>query len=236
MQVLAKCLAGEKKEQFLLLGLDGAGKTTLFWRLRIKDWKRDDLLKDIDSMKQPKGAKGDPGYHYEEFTKSGILKYGMWDVPGGKEYRLLWPTFYRYIRMSAVIFVIDALEAQDTEEHVERMDEIKVLIHNLLAEDELRNAAFIVIINDKKYKDFQIRQFMRDGEESKIPPPDYRGYDLEKGSISKMLGLDAIEEQEHNKRRFSRFMMDIADVDGESSKAWKDVLEEIKKVIISVQA
>merc|ERR1719161_1598833 len=177
-------------------------------------------------MKQDKAGSYDKGYHYEEFTNSGVLKYGMWDLPGSPEFRGLWPTFYRYVKMSAVIFLVDAAEVQETPEYVKRIEEARYLITQMLAEDELRNAAFVVIINDKKYKQFQ-------KEHKDILPPDYTGYDKEKGLLGKMLGLEEIANQEQNKRRFLTFTLDVAEIEGEKADEWQDVLEEIKKILIA---
>merc|ERR1719487_1460426 len=96
------------------------------------------MKQNVTQLKLVVKIKGDPGFHYEEFTKSGILKYGMFDVPGNDQFRLLWPTFYRYIRISAVIFVVDALEAQETEASNARVQQTRTCLLNLLAEDELR--------------------------------------------------------------------------------------------------
>lgn len=130
-------------KQIVLLGLDGAGKTTLLYRLKLPKWT--DISRDLRQLREKKGEEpGDPGYHYEEFTSRDIGPYGIWDVPGTEAMIAMWPTFYRYVQISAVLFVVDAMEKD-----VERLTEARRLMEKLQNEDELRMAAFILIINER---------------------------------------------------------------------------------------
>merc|ERR1712014_162438 len=54
-----------------------------------------------------------------------------------------WPMFYRHIRMDGVLFVVDAYN----ELNHEKLDRCRHWLHFLLHEDELRMAAFVIIIN-----------------------------------------------------------------------------------------
>merc|ERR1712217_130759 len=90
----------------------------------------------------------DPGYHYEEMASvSKLKKYGIWDVPGTAEMVGLWPMFYRYIKVCAILFVVDGSE--EFTKRGDKLTDVGRLLSKLLNEDELRTSTFILIINDK---------------------------------------------------------------------------------------
>merc|ERR1712176_877961 len=86
----------------------------------------------------------DPAYHYEELN-SAHFKYGIWEIPGNEVFTRMWPMFYRYVRMSAVLFVVDAFS--EHKEDVDRLTKARSWINFLLNEDEIRTAAFVLILN-----------------------------------------------------------------------------------------
>eukprot|EP00933_Yihiella_yeosuensis_P030900 TRINITY_DN24450_c0_g1_i1.p1 TRINITY_DN24450_c0_g1~~TRINITY_DN24450_c0_g1_i1.p1 ORF type:complete len:225 (+),score=31.48 TRINITY_DN24450_c0_g1_i1:93-767(+) len=129
--------------QFLILGLSGAGKTTLLYRLKIgMGWGT--IKEDMKTMRTPKadGTVDDPGYHYEEF--SALFKHGIWEVPGTDAIRHIWKMFYQTVKIHGILFVVDS----DMDEA--SIEIVKKHIHQLMNEDELRQACFCVIINQKK--------------------------------------------------------------------------------------
>lgn len=156
--------------QFVMFGLEGAGKTTLFFRLKISKWK--DLTKDLKSLgpnHDLQKESEDPGYHYDEVdTCSQMGHVGLWDVPGNDAMIEMWPMFYRYVPVVAVLFVVDGgydlseeLSAEEDEEErkkrlvqiaesTKNLEKARDLITRLLNEEELRLAAFVLIINDKR--------------------------------------------------------------------------------------
>merc|ERR1719262_1299162 len=74
----------------------------------------------MDKMKK---ENRDVGYHYEELTGSRKFKYGIWDVPGSKAMRRIWPMFYRYVKISAVIFMIDGSRVTEDIDDIARIEE-----------------------------------------------------------------------------------------------------------------
>jgi len=147
--------ASDDRNQIVMFGLENAGKTTLLYRLKVKDWKRQEIVKDMEVLKGM-----DPSYHYEEFPAFGSFRYGIWDIPGGEVMRRMWPMFYRYLRISAVLFVVNTKD--ETVEDLEKMDLNRRLLHFLLNEDELRCAAFVVILNTELTRE----AFEEDGEKA----------------------------------------------------------------------
>merc|ERR1719401_2468812 len=90
----------------------------------------------------------DPGYHYEELYHNSMGRYGIWDVPGNEAYVRMWPMFYRYVNITAVIFVVDVKpDYVTTPEGENRIAKARRLMRFLLNEDELRVAAFVLILN-----------------------------------------------------------------------------------------
>merc|ERR1712151_1431453 len=96
-------------------------------------------LKKVDPQ-TPAGR--DPTYHYEEM-KWKALKYGIWEIPGSDVMIRQWPMFYRYVRMSACLFVVDA----HSDKKFDEIEKSRYWLQYLLNEDELRCAAFVLVLN-----------------------------------------------------------------------------------------
>lgn len=164
MQACRKCLpsVGSDKMpwQVVVFGPQGAGKTLFFLRLIFGDNKWKDLPKDLEGMAENKGESS--GYVYDVVNTKMIGPVGFWDVPGNAVVRNIWPMFYRYITVTCVIFMVDStmpLKKGDTSQAELANDKKKLLIglekqkgsiHFLLNEDELVNAAFILILNTRE--------------------------------------------------------------------------------------
>lgn len=127
---------GGEVPQILILGLDGVGKTTLLYRLRLPSWK--DIVDDVKEMRSQ-----DLGYHYEELSR-GAFRVGMFDVPGTGAMRNVWNAFYHAMKIHCVIFIVDSSDHEDA-----RIDLAKRHLNCLLNEDELQLACFAVIINER---------------------------------------------------------------------------------------
>jgi small GTP-binding protein len=128
-------------KQILLLGLDNAGKTTLF-----------------NIMTNPKKRIEDPkptlSYNIENDSK--FKHFSIWDIGGKKSLRILWSSIYRNVAIDAIIFVVDVTDE-------ERLNEAKMEIRKLTNEEELRLTVLIVLFNDKL-----IREGSSPEEEKKI--------------------------------------------------------------------
>eukprot|EP01068_Selenidium_serpulae_P005798 Selendium_serpulae@DN4186_c0_g1_i1.p1 len=116
--------------QVVLLGLDGAGKTTLLYRTYFAHWH------DIASHMEPT-----VGFNYEEVNKLG-MQIGVWDLAGRDSVRQLWPIFYKWIEVSAVVMLVSL-----TDTRADRIAEVRRHIRLLVNEDELRNSYFAVVLN-----------------------------------------------------------------------------------------
>mmetsp|Transcript_50320 Transcript_50320/g.133621 ORF Transcript_50320/g.133621 Transcript_50320/m.133621 type:complete len:181 (-) Transcript_50320:202-744(-) len=106
----------------LLLGLDGAGKTTILYRMKLGE---------------PVSTIPTIGFNVE-VVRYKNLAFTVWDVGGQERIRQLWKEFYPGTR--AVIFVVDS---SDTD----RLDEARGELVSLLSEEQLRGAVLLVFAN-----------------------------------------------------------------------------------------
>ena len=67
----------------------------------------------------------------------------FWELPGKETLRKFWPIFYRRIKFSGIIFMLDYQNKENLNES------IKVL-HDLLTEQELSNCSVMIVLNYEK--------------------------------------------------------------------------------------
>jgi len=120
-RVLAR-LWGEKEVRILILGLDGAGKTTILYRLQIGE-----VVTTIPTI----------GFNVETVSYRNI-KFQVWDLGGQTSIRPYWRCYYA--NTDAVIYVVDSCDR-------ERMSTSKEELHAMLEEEELKEAALLVFAN-----------------------------------------------------------------------------------------
>mmetsp|Transcript_40608 Transcript_40608/g.107614 ORF Transcript_40608/g.107614 Transcript_40608/m.107614 type:complete len:216 (-) Transcript_40608:15-662(-) len=201
--LFTSCLVHRTKEkpQFLILGLDGVGKTMLLYKLKFNKAWGEKMEDELAQMRKPneKDEIEDCSYHYEEFTSE--MNCGIWEVPGTPAMIMTWKYFYSAIRMHAVIFVVDSLEEDE-----QRIELSKRLLHGLLNEDELRRAAFLIIFNN------------RGGDPN--PEPDTQTY--------YKLGLHNLHPS--HKWRVETFTMNVKYVH-EHSEQWQKVTSKAKAIL-----
>ena len=112
----------KKKTRILLLGLDGAGKTTILYKLKLGEY-----LTTIPTV----------GFNVETVEYKN-LTMTIWDVGGQTSIRKLWKHYFS--GTDAIIYVIDTSDQ-------ERLDLAKEELSSLLNDDELQNASLLVLAN-----------------------------------------------------------------------------------------
>ena len=115
-------LFGKSETRLVMLGLDAAGKTTILYKLKLGD-----VVSTIPTI----------GFNVETVEHKN-LQFTVWDVGGQDKIRPLWRHYYQ--NTQGVIFVVDS---SDRDRVAEARDEL----HRMLAEDELREALFLVLAN-----------------------------------------------------------------------------------------
>lgn len=115
-------LSKNKDVRVLLLGLDGAGKTTILYNIKMGE-----VVKTIPTI----------GFNVESLEYK-RLKFNVWDVGGQHKIRLLWRHYYQ--NADALIFVVDSTDDERIEEAAEE-------IQKMLLDDELKNCSLLVMAN-----------------------------------------------------------------------------------------
>ena len=111
-----------KHRRLLIVGLDGAGKTTILFRMYAKKMVN---------------TKPTESYNVQSFQFSG-LTMNVWDVGGQEDLRRFWRHYYTGTQ--GIIFVIDACD-------IGRMKDAKAELMGLAADPQLHSAAILVLVN-----------------------------------------------------------------------------------------
>eukprot|EP00049_Salpingoeca_infusionum_P024690 m.16686 g.16686 ORF g.16686 m.16686 type:complete len:181 (-) comp7176_c0_seq1:385-927(-) len=115
-------LFGEKEMRILILGLDGAGKTTILYRLQVGE-----VVSTVPTI----------GFNVETVTYQN-LKFQVWDLGGQTSIRPYWRCYYS--NTDAIVYVVDSADT-------ERMGISKSELVSMLEEEELKNAVLLVMAN-----------------------------------------------------------------------------------------
>ncbi|XP_014673527.1 PREDICTED: ADP-ribosylation factor-like protein 1 [Priapulus caudatus] len=117
-----KNLFGSREMRILILGLDGAGKTTILYRLQVGE-----VVTTIPTI----------GFNVEQVTYNN-LKFQVWDLGGQTSIRPYWRCYYS--NTDAIIYVVDSADR-------DRMGISKQELVAMLEEDELKSAKLLVLAN-----------------------------------------------------------------------------------------
>lgn len=112
----------QQPTRIVMLGLDAAGKTTIFYAMKLGE-----VVTTIPTI----------GFNVETVEYKN-LTLTAWDVGGRDKIRPLWRHYFQ--NTSAIVFVVDSNDA-------ERMEEAKDELHRMLREDELRNVPVLIFAN-----------------------------------------------------------------------------------------
>ncbi|KAI9226871.1 MAG: ADP-ribosylation factor-like protein [Piptocephalis tieghemiana] len=115
-------LWGEREVRILILGLDGAGKTTILYRMQVGE-----VVSTIPTI----------GFNMETVTYKNI-KFQVWDLGGQTSIRPYWRCYYA--NTDAVIYVVDSCDR-------DRLATSKEELIAMLEEEEMKDAALLVFAN-----------------------------------------------------------------------------------------
>ncbi|XP_018325053.1 ADP-ribosylation factor 4-like [Agrilus planipennis] len=110
--------------RILMVGLDGAGKTTILYKLKLGE-----VVSTIPTI----------GFNVETVEYKNIC-FTVWDIGGQDKIRVLWRHYYQ--NTNGIIFVIDSTDR-------DRIEESGKELAGLLQEDDLRNAVLLIIANKR---------------------------------------------------------------------------------------
>ncbi|CAH2092360.1 unnamed protein product [Euphydryas editha] len=115
-------LLGAREMRILILGLDGAGKTTILYKLQVGE-----VVTTIPTI----------GFNVEQVTYKN-LKFQVWDLGGQTSIRPYWRCYYG--NTDAIIYVVDSADR-------DRIGISKDELVHMLREEELANAILVVLAN-----------------------------------------------------------------------------------------
>ncbi|XP_054152709.1 uncharacterized protein LOC128951486 [Oppia nitens] len=115
-------LYGPKKLNLLIVGLNGTGKTTILYRLKLND-----MLTTIPTI----------GFNVETVDYRNI-SFTVWDVGGGDRIRPLLRHYYS--TTNGIIFVVDSNDR-------DCIDEARDMLHEVVGDDQLENKSVLVLAN-----------------------------------------------------------------------------------------
>eukprot|EP01108_Squamamoeba_japonica_P004165 TRINITY_DN3334_c0_g1_i1.p1 TRINITY_DN3334_c0_g1~~TRINITY_DN3334_c0_g1_i1.p1 ORF type:complete len:186 (-),score=23.90 TRINITY_DN3334_c0_g1_i1:24-581(-) len=122
ISTVLRSIWGSEEVRVLILGLDGAGKTTILYQLRCGE-----VVTTAPTI----------GFNVETVNYNNI-KFHVWDLGGQTSIRPYWRCYYK--NTDAVIYVVDSADQ-------ERLDVAKEELHAMLEEDELKDAILLVFAN-----------------------------------------------------------------------------------------
>ena len=120
------------KMKMLMLGLDGAGKTTILYRMKLNEY-----VNTVPTI----------GFNVEDLEYKN-LKMTIWDIGGQGSIRKLWR--YYYDGTQAVIFVVDTSDR-------DRIEMAKEEIHGLMNDPSLAGAKLLVFANKMDIAQISVR-------------------------------------------------------------------------------
>lgn len=126
-----KRLLGGREYRILILGLDGAGKTTILYRLQIGE-----VVKTIPTI----------GFNVETVTYKNV-QFQVWDLGGQSSIRPYWRCYYT--NADAIIYVVDSADK-------ERMGISKKELTEMLNEEELKGVPLLVFANKQDLKGISV--------------------------------------------------------------------------------
>ncbi|XP_041737815.1 ADP-ribosylation factor-like protein 4D [Coregonus clupeaformis] len=112
----------------VVIGLDSAGKTSLLYRLKLREFVETIPTKGFNT-ERIKVAVG---------SSRAATTFQVWDVGGQEKLRPLWKSYTR--RTDGLVFVVDAAET-------ERIEEAKVELHRISRSAENQGVPVLVLAN-----------------------------------------------------------------------------------------
>merc|ERR1712087_566259 len=111
-----------KEDNYLMFGLDAAGKTTMGYKLKLGE-----VVTTIPTI----------GFNVETVEYKN-LSLNVWDVGGQDKIRPLWRYYYQGTQ--GLIFVVDSNDR-------DRVEDARQELSKILDEEEMRDAALLVFAN-----------------------------------------------------------------------------------------
>ncbi|XP_074286285.1 ADP-ribosylation factor-like [Silene latifolia] len=119
---LLKKLGSRRPVKILMVGLDASGKTTILYKLKLGE-----VVTTLPTI----------GFNVETVEYKNI-SFAVWDIGGQDKIRALWRHYIQ--NTQGLIFVVDSSDKS-------RIIEARNHLHHILGQNELRNAAVLILAN-----------------------------------------------------------------------------------------
>ncbi|XP_010547988.1 PREDICTED: probable ADP-ribosylation factor At2g15310 [Tarenaya hassleriana] len=119
---IAKRFLPKCKFRILMVGLDGSGKTTILYKLKLGD-----VVTTVPTI----------GFNFETVEYKGI-NFTVWDIGGQEKIRNLWRHYFQ--NAQGLIFVVDSTDRG-------RIPEARNELHRVLSDKELEHACVLILAN-----------------------------------------------------------------------------------------
>ena len=137
--------AKSKNIKVMIVGPADAGKTTLLYRLKLKNLKQSEFSTTT-------------GFNFETVTVPGSsTQLACWDLAGTRERQKYWKYFYESVRVDVLLFVVSL-------DQKKQLPEAAKLFQFLRNEERLRGSLKIVAINSDTEKDVHTKLNIEDVE------------------------------------------------------------------------
>lgn len=120
--LLSRIFSSKREVRLLMVGLDGAGKTTILYKLKLGE-----VVTTIPTI----------GFNVETLHYHN-LSFVVWDVGGQDKIRPLWRHYYR--NTQGLIYVVDASDR-------ERLSTARDELHMIVSDHEMQGAVVLVMAN-----------------------------------------------------------------------------------------
>ena len=114
---------GERQAKILMLGLDGAGKTTILYKVKLNE-----IVTTIPTI----------GFNVETVRPVKNVSFTVWDVGGQDKIRPLWKHYFQ--GCEGLVFVVDSLDAT-------RFSEARDELWWILNSEEMTGVPLVVMAN-----------------------------------------------------------------------------------------
>ncbi|UJR33326.1 hypothetical protein I4U23_020776 [Adineta vaga] len=112
-----------KPSAILMLGLDGAGKTTILYKVKLNE-----TVQTIPTI----------GFNVETVTPAPGVTFTVWDIAGQYRIRALYRNYFE--NSEGLLFVVDASDR-------ERIEEARDELFNIITYESMSSVPFVVIAN-----------------------------------------------------------------------------------------
>ncbi|XP_001630202.2 ADP-ribosylation factor [Nematostella vectensis] len=120
---ILKLFSGNQKVRILMLGLDAAGKTTILYKLKLKE-----TVNTVPTV----------AFNVETISPCKNITFSVWDIGGQDKIRRLWRHYFQ--GAEGIIFVVDSADK-------ERIFEVREELTRVLQHSELNGVPVVVVAN-----------------------------------------------------------------------------------------